>query len=140
MDQLFPDARTLITAHCMYYRSCASAAFVRQCLLQVRLWDTYFSEENDEGFKSFHVYVCAAFLENFADQLKVLVSHIVSCSAADGFAEFGHGTHCVEASERPHGRLGQTEAHITPFACVRTEVAISAPSKGFLARHGGRTR
>lgn len=33
----------------------------------VRLWDTYLSEE--DGFSKFHVYVCAAFLEHWADEL-----------------------------------------------------------------------
>ena len=140
MDKLLPDARNLITAHCVYCPGYASDAFVRQRLVQVRLWDTYFSEENDEGFKSFHVYVCAAFLENVSNQLEVLFSQIVLFCDIDGYAEFGHGTHCVEASERPHGWLGQTEARLTPFACVRAEVAISSPSKGFLARRGARTR
>lgn len=65
----------------------------------MRLWDTYFSEENDEGFKSFHVYVCAAFLENFSYQLKVVFSPIVLFSDVDDCAEFGYGTHCVEAAE-----------------------------------------
>jgi hypothetical protein len=34
-----------------------------------RLWDTYLSEERD-GFTSFHVYVCAALLVSFSDELK----------------------------------------------------------------------
>jgi hypothetical protein len=33
----------------------------------VRLWDTYLSEE--DGFSKFHVYVCAAFLEHWAQEL-----------------------------------------------------------------------
>jgi len=36
----------------------------------VRLWDTYLSEE--DGFSKFHVYVCAAFLEHWADELLTL--------------------------------------------------------------------
>ena len=39
--------------------------------LIVRLWDTYFAEEQDQGFKSFHVFICAAFLLQFSEQLKV---------------------------------------------------------------------
>lgn len=35
--------------------------------LVLRLFDTYISEDN--GFKEFHVYVCAAFLIHFADKL-----------------------------------------------------------------------
>lgn len=37
--------------------------------LIVRMWDTYLSE-NPLGFSNFHVYVCAAFLVKFADELK----------------------------------------------------------------------
>jgi len=33
-----------------------------------RMWDTYFAEE--DGIQNFHVYVCAAFLVHWADQLK----------------------------------------------------------------------
>ncbi|KAI9908994.1 hypothetical protein PsorP6_014884 [Peronosclerospora sorghi] len=36
----------------------------------VRIWDTYLCE--DSGFESFHVYVCAALLMTFGDQLKTL--------------------------------------------------------------------
>ncbi|TYZ59246.1 hypothetical protein PybrP1_007887 [[Pythium] brassicae (nom. inval.)] len=36
----------------------------------VRLWDTYLCEDN--GFESFHVYVCAAILMTFGEQLKAL--------------------------------------------------------------------
>eukprot|EP00656_Telonema_subtile_P018937 TRINITY_DN2028_c0_g3_i4.p1 TRINITY_DN2028_c0_g3~~TRINITY_DN2028_c0_g3_i4.p1 ORF type:complete len:345 (-),score=74.47 TRINITY_DN2028_c0_g3_i4:181-1215(-) len=36
----------------------------------VRLWDTYLSEE--DGFSKFHVYVCAAFLEHWAEELLTL--------------------------------------------------------------------
>jgi len=47
-----------------------------QCLLMrelslplvIRLWDTLLAQE--EGFKTFHVYVCAAFLMRFAPRLK----------------------------------------------------------------------
>ncbi|ODQ80976.1 hypothetical protein BABINDRAFT_160402 [Babjeviella inositovora NRRL Y-12698] len=35
----------------------------------VRMWDTYLSE-TPLGFATFHVYVCAAFLVKFADELK----------------------------------------------------------------------
>jgi len=35
----------------------------------VRLWDTYLSE-GDGGFEGFHVYVCAAFLCQFSEELK----------------------------------------------------------------------
>uniref|UniRef100_A0A1I7YZ90 Rab-GAP TBC domain-containing protein n=1 Tax=Steinernema glaseri TaxID=37863 RepID=A0A1I7YZ90_9BILA len=34
----------------------------------IRLWDTYLSERN--GFSQFHVYVCVAFLRQFAQRLK----------------------------------------------------------------------
>ena len=37
----------------------------------IRLWDTYLSE-GDGGFESFHVYVCAAFLCQFSDELKAM--------------------------------------------------------------------
>ncbi|ELT87663.1 hypothetical protein CAPTEDRAFT_96387, partial [Capitella teleta] len=33
----------------------------------IRLWDTYMSEA--EGFASFHLYVCAAFLSRFSQDL-----------------------------------------------------------------------
>ncbi|KAK4996671.1 GTPase-activating protein [Elasticomyces elasticus] len=33
----------------------------------IRMWDTYFAE--DQGFSSFHLYVCAAFLVKWSDQL-----------------------------------------------------------------------
>ena len=36
--------------------------------LMIRLWDTYFSEEN--GFSDFHLYVCACLLLNFSEKLK----------------------------------------------------------------------
>jgi len=36
----------------------------------VRLWDTYFAEDDNKGVKEFHVYVCAAFLMRFANELK----------------------------------------------------------------------
>lgn len=35
----------------------------------IRMWDTYLSE-TPLGFSNFHVYVCAAFLVKFADELK----------------------------------------------------------------------
>mmetsp|Transcript_16299 Transcript_16299/g.20286 ORF Transcript_16299/g.20286 Transcript_16299/m.20286 type:complete len:453 (-) Transcript_16299:271-1629(-) len=35
----------------------------------IRLWDTYFSE-GDGGFEDFHVYVCAAFLCQYSNELK----------------------------------------------------------------------
>ena len=38
--------------------------------LIVRVWDTYLSEAED--FAVFHVYVCAAFLIHWSDQLKKL--------------------------------------------------------------------
>jgi TBC1 domain family member 2 len=37
-------------------------------VIVARLWDTYLSEEN--GFASFHVYVCAALLVSFSDELR----------------------------------------------------------------------
>jgi len=36
----------------------------------IRIWDTALSEEN--GFEIFHVYLCAAFLFKFSDQLQKL--------------------------------------------------------------------
>ncbi|GAB9473846.1 hypothetical protein Gpo141_00010992 [Globisporangium polare] len=36
----------------------------------IRLWDTYLCEDN--GFESFHVYVCAAILMTFGEKLKTL--------------------------------------------------------------------
>lgn len=41
--------------------------------LVLRLWDTYFSE--DRGVDEFHVYVCAALLLHFSQQLKQLPFH-----------------------------------------------------------------
>lgn len=38
--------------------------------LIIRLWDTYMSEDNGDGFKNFHIYTCAAFLMTFAEKLK----------------------------------------------------------------------
>lgn len=35
----------------------------------IRLWDTYLSEQ--DGFASFHLYVCAAFLTKFSPELKL---------------------------------------------------------------------
>jgi len=37
--------------------------------LIIRVWDTYLSEENGDGFKAFHVYVCAAFLLTWSKKL-----------------------------------------------------------------------
>lgn len=43
------------------------------CLpLVIRLWDTYLSEPNGDGFKIFHIYTCASFLSFFAPKLKQL--------------------------------------------------------------------
>ena len=36
----------------------------------VRMWDTYLAEGSSEGFSEFHVYVCAAFLVKWSDQLQ----------------------------------------------------------------------
>jgi hypothetical protein len=36
----------------------------------VRVWDTYFSEL--DTFATFHIYVCAAFLQSFSERLKQL--------------------------------------------------------------------
>ncbi|KAH3675006.1 hypothetical protein WICMUC_002838 [Wickerhamomyces mucosus] len=36
----------------------------------IRMWDTYLSEVN--GFNEFHVYVCAAFLVKWSDELKTM--------------------------------------------------------------------
>ncbi|RLO12610.1 hypothetical protein DYB28_013385, partial [Aphanomyces astaci] len=47
--------------NCLLMRECPLGAIVR-------LWDTYLCEES--GFESFHVYVCAAILMTFGDQLK----------------------------------------------------------------------
>ena len=33
----------------------------------IRMWDTYLAEE--QGFSEFHLYVCAAFLVKWSDQL-----------------------------------------------------------------------
>lgn len=41
--------------------------------LVTRLWDTYLSEESG-GFSAFHVYVCAALLVSFSDELRKLNS------------------------------------------------------------------
>jgi len=38
--------------------------------LVARMWDTYFAEE--DGISSFHVYVCAAFLLQWSEQLQQL--------------------------------------------------------------------
>ena len=39
--------------------------------LIIRVWDTYLSEESQgDGFRAYHVYVCAAFLMKFVSQLK----------------------------------------------------------------------
>lgn len=34
----------------------------------LRIWDTYLSE--DQGFREFHTYVCAALLLKFAEEVK----------------------------------------------------------------------
>jgi hypothetical protein len=34
----------------------------------IRLWDTYFVE--DDGFETFHVYVCASFLLTWSERLR----------------------------------------------------------------------
>jgi hypothetical protein len=41
-----------------------------QLKLIIRLWDTYFSEEN--AFNNFHLFVCACLLLNFGDKIKKL--------------------------------------------------------------------
>jgi len=38
--------------------------------LTFRMWDSYLCEDNNDGFKNLHVYVCAAFLTRFSPQLK----------------------------------------------------------------------
>ncbi|KAF7726768.1 GTPase-activating protein [Apophysomyces ossiformis] len=38
----------------------------------IRMWDTYLAEGSSEGFSEFHVYVCAAFLVKWSDQLQKL--------------------------------------------------------------------
>ncbi|CAG8838099.1 16870_t:CDS:2, partial [Racocetra persica] len=35
----------------------------------IRMWDTYLAEDTD-GFSEFHLYVCAAFLVKWADEIK----------------------------------------------------------------------
>ena len=40
--------------------------------LVVRLWDTYMSEDDEDGFSVFHVYVCAAFILTWASKIKEL--------------------------------------------------------------------
>lgn len=37
----------------------------------IRLWDTLLSEdEGGSGFKDFHVFVCAAFLQSFSSEIQ----------------------------------------------------------------------
>ncbi|ORY93272.1 rab-GTPase-TBC domain-domain-containing protein [Syncephalastrum racemosum] len=36
----------------------------------VRMWDTYLAEGSSEGFSEFHVYVCAAFLVKWSEELQ----------------------------------------------------------------------
>jgi hypothetical protein len=38
--------------------------------LVIRVWDTYLAEESADGFKEFHVYVCAAFLMRYTQELQ----------------------------------------------------------------------
>ncbi|KAI8646979.1 rab-GTPase-TBC domain-containing protein [Parasitella parasitica] len=38
----------------------------------IRMWDTYLAEGSSEGFSEFHVYVCAAFLVKWSNQLQKL--------------------------------------------------------------------
>ncbi|CAO3674779.1 unnamed protein product [Rhizopus stolonifer] len=38
----------------------------------IRMWDTYLAEGSSEGFSEFHVYVCAAFLVKWSNQLMKL--------------------------------------------------------------------
>lgn len=40
--------------------------------LCIRLWDTYISEESEGGFKTFHVYVCAALIMRWEKELKAM--------------------------------------------------------------------
>ena len=40
----------------------------------IRMWDTYMAE-NSDGFATFHLYVCAAFLISFSKELQVLEFH-----------------------------------------------------------------
>jgi len=42
----------------------------------IRLWDTYFSEE--DAFNNFHLFVCASLLLNFSDTIKELSSNDLS--------------------------------------------------------------
>ncbi|KAL0638882.1 GTPase-activating protein [Maublancomyces gigas] len=36
----------------------------------IRMWDTYMAEEGQAGFSEFHLYVCAAFLVKWSEQLQ----------------------------------------------------------------------
>mmetsp|Transcript_20086 Transcript_20086/g.24831 ORF Transcript_20086/g.24831 Transcript_20086/m.24831 type:complete len:364 (+) Transcript_20086:159-1250(+) len=51
-----------------------SCYFVRELPLRsvIRLWDTYLSEEGNNGFDNFHIYVCAALLSHFSQQLRAM--------------------------------------------------------------------
>jgi len=40
--------------------------------LIIRVWDTYLSDDSGDGFKAFHVYVCAAFLLLWSKTIKSL--------------------------------------------------------------------
>ena len=40
--------------------------------LIVRLWDTYFADDNQSGFKQFHLYVCTALLVHFSKEIRQL--------------------------------------------------------------------
>lgn len=41
-------------------------------VLVIRVWDTYMAEQNDGGFKIFHIYTCAALIMRWAKKLKAM--------------------------------------------------------------------
>ena len=49
------------------------------------MWDTYLAEGSSEGFSEFHVYVCAAFLVKWSEQLQ----------KQDFQVSFAESWHCV---------------------------------------------
>ena len=48
----------------------------------IRMWDTYMAEE--QGFSEFHLYVCAAFLVKWTDQLLKLDFQVCNAARSDG--------------------------------------------------------
>lgn len=77
------DISPLNSTFCGCACSCSlpwSSRSLQNCILMrelsmthvIRLWDTYLCDDNGDGFGTFHVFVCGAFLVHFSSQLRTL--------------------------------------------------------------------